>query len=61
VNYFQDKEIKDNKKSYDFPNPIRKKDNTFFLQYFEAMYAEYVRDRGGIPYSRRFDFNLYDL
>lgn len=62
MDYFKSEQYKDAKeRKYKFPEASQKKDNQFFLQYFEAMYSEYVKDRGGIPYSRRFDFNLYDL
>ncbi len=60
MDYFKDKEYAD-AKDKKFPSSSRKKDDSFFLEYFEAMYAEYVQDRGGIPYSRRFDFTLYNL
>lgn len=33
----------------------------WFYRYFQAMYSEYVKDKGGIPYSRRNDFNMYRL
>lgn len=57
--YFSAAEYK--QKKLFFPAPYLKKDNNFFLNYFQAMYSEYLKDKGGIPYSRRFDFNLYRL
>jgi len=47
-------------------SPEKKTENgrrgsAWFKKYFEAMYSEYVKDLGGIPYSRRSDFALYRL
>lgn len=60
ADYFQDKKFKENK-PVKFPSYYSEKNDKFFLQYFQAMYSEYVKDKGSIPYSRRFDFNLYRL
>lgn len=38
-----------------------KKDDSWFLKYFNAMYSYYLRDNGAIPYSRRFDYSLLRL
>lgn len=60
MDFFKDKEYK-NGKPKAFPSPSRKKDDKFYLEYANAIYSEYVKDRGGIPYSRRFDFVLNRL
>lgn len=42
-------------------NGYEKKDEAWFLKVCKSMYSDYVRDKGGIPYSRRHDFNLLRL
>jgi len=58
------------KKDYKLPkddiSPEKKTENgtrgsDWFKKWFEGIYSEYIKDLGGIPYSRRSDFNLYRL
>lgn len=61
--YFKEDKYKkaSGKEAYHFPDYKRKKDSNFFLQFFEAMYSDYLKDKGGLPYSRQFDYGLYRL
>lgn len=56
----------DFKQPKDDVSPDKKTENgrrgsPWFKKYFEAIYSEYVKDLGGIPYSRRSDYALYRL
>lgn len=63
IDYFASEEYK---KDFPFPkddvDPKEKSSaGEWYMRYFKAIYSEYVRDRGGIPYSRRNDFNIARL
>jgi hypothetical protein len=55
---------KDKDKSYPYPSDYtepRMKGKEWCKKWLEAIYADYVRDRSFIPYSRRTEYQLLRL
>lgn len=58
--FFKAKKYKDDKDKK-FPSHTAKKDDKFYLEYFNAIYSAYVKDKGSIPYSKQYDIAMNRL
>ncbi len=63
MNLFKDEHYQTEFTKYKFPshNAKIKKDDTYALKFFKAMFSAHVRDVGSIRYSRRGEFSTYRL